>query len=484
MKHQRLVALLAVAGIVTLAGCSSSAKTTTSPTSASASTPASAPATTGTSSSPAPASSAPAAGEPSGPTTITVNCEPPTTAASERKQWLDDVASFEKLHPNITIVSKDAAPCDDPNTFSAKLASGQLENVFYLYLTDTQQVIDSGQAANIQQYASTVPGLADIQTSVVNAFRKGNADGGDLYGLPKTNYTLGLVYNRALFTKAGLDPDSPPATWEAVQAAAKKIAALGGGNVGFAEYSAGNTGGWHFTAEMYSQGGQVVSADGKKADFNNPMGLAALNNLKTMRWTDNSMGTKQLLQYNDTIQMMASGKLGMTIGAPDYFKAMKSNFKADLTQYGMGPMPGGKGTLLGGDGYMFNKNDTPDQIKAGLLWLEYENLTPGTGQFNYERAAGLNNPVGLPEPDLFQGATATADAAAQAKFANIPTANFKAYIDATPNLKGNVEPPQAQAIYKTLDGIMSAILTNKSADPQKLLDQYSAQVDKILANAK
>ena len=34
-------------------------------------------------------------------------------------------------------------------------------------------------------------------------------------------------------------------------------------------------------------------------------------------------------------------------------------------------MPGGKGTLAGGDGYMFNKKATPAQIKAGLKWLEY-----------------------------------------------------------------------------------------------------------------
>ena len=95
----------------------------------------------------------------SAPTTITVNCEPPTTAASQRTQWLDDVASFEKLHPNITINSKDEAPCDDPNTFSAKLASGQEENVFYLYLTDTQQAIDSGQVLDIQPYAASIPGL-------------------------------------------------------------------------------------------------------------------------------------------------------------------------------------------------------------------------------------------------------------------------------------------------------------------------------------
>ena len=487
MKHQRLVALLAIAGTVTLASCSSSKpKASTSPTAtdSSAAPSTSAPAPTAGSSSSAPAPSSAATTDVSAPTTITVNCEPPTTQASQRKEWLDDVASFEKLHPNITINSKDENPCDDPNTFSAKLASGQMENVFYLYLTDTQQVIDSGQAADIQSYASSIPGLADIQSSVVNAFKKGNADSGDLYGLPKTNYTLGIVYNRALFTKAGLDPNSPPTTWADVQADAKKIAALGNGTVGYADYSAGNTGGWHFTAEMYSQGGDMVTADGKKSDFNNAMGLAVLNNLKTMRWTDNSMGAKQLLQYNDTIQMMAGGKLGITVGAPDYFKSMQSQYKADLTQFGMGPMPGGKGTLLGGDGYMFNKSDTPDQIKAGLLWLEYENLTPGSGQFDYARASADGNPVGLPEPDLFQGATATADAAAQAKYATLPVANFKPYVDATPNLKGNIEPPQAQAIYKAMDGAMSAILTDKSADPQKLLDKYSAQVDTILANAK
>jgi len=484
MKYQRWVAVLAAAGVVTMAGCSSSKPKATGDTGGPS---------TGGSSSSSPASSssdspsaAPASLDVSAPTTITVNCEPPTTAANERKEWLDDVAEFEKLHPNITITSKDESPCDDPNTFSSKLASGQMENVFYLYMTDTQQVIDSGQAADIQQYASMIPGLSDIQTSVLNPFKKGNTESGDLYGLPKTNYTLGLVYNRDLFKQAGLDPDTPPATWADVVADAKKIAALGNGTVGYADYSAGNTGGWHFTAEMYSQGGHIVSDDGKKADFNNAAGLAVINNLKQMRWTDNDMGSKQLLQYNDTIEMMAGGKLGMTIGAPDYFKAMQSNYKADLTKYGMGAMPAGangSGTLLGGDGYMFNKNDTPDQIKAGLLWLEFENLTPGKGQFNYERAKADGVAVGLPEPDLFQGQTATTDETAKSSFATLPVDNFKPYIQATPNLKGNIEPPQAQAIYKVLDGLMSAVLTDKNADPQKLLDQYSSQVNSILANA-
>jgi multiple sugar transport system substrate-binding protein len=422
--------------------------------------------------------------DPNTKVTISVNCEPPTTQPAQRKFWLQDVAAFHKLHPNITIVSKDQNPCDDPNTFNAKLASGRQENVFYLYFTDTAQAIESGQVADIQPYLASVPSLKteDFQPSILQVLKKNGQ--GDLYGLPRTNYTLGLVYNRKLFQQAGLDPDQPPTTWDEVRADAKKITALGKGKIGYADYSAGNTGGWHFTAELYSQGGHIANADGTKADFNNDKGLAVLNNLKQMRWTDNTMGQKQLLQYNDLIQMMASGKLGMCIGAPDYFTTMRDNFSASFADYGMGPMPGGQGTLLGGDGYMFNKKDTPDQIKAGLLWLQYEKLTPGKGQFDYGRAKAAKQPVGLPEPDFWLGATAKADEAAKASYADIPTANFKPYIDATPTLKGNIEPPSSQAVYKVLDGVMSAILTDKNADPQKLLDKYSSQVTSVLLNSK
>ena len=83
---------------------------------------------------------------------------------------------------------------------------------------------------------------------------------------------MGLLYNRTLFTQAGLDPNSPPTTWAEVQTDAKKIAALGNGTVGYADYSASNQGGWHFTAEIYSQGGTMVTADGKHATFDDAPG--------------------------------------------------------------------------------------------------------------------------------------------------------------------------------------------------------------------
>lgn len=205
--------------------------------------------------------------------------------------------------------------------------------------------------------------------------------------------------NRALFTKAGLDPDKPPATWDEVRAAAKRIADLGDGYVGYADYSAGNQGGWHFTAEMYSQGGDVVSADGKKATVDTPQGHAVLEKLKTMRWSDRSMGGKQLLIINDVQQMMGGGKLGMYLAAPDNLPLIVKQFGGSYKDLAIAPMHGGKGTLLGGDGYMFNKKASPAQIKTGLKWLEFEYLTSGEGAFNnYQRAAADKAPVGLQQP--------------------------------------------------------------------------------------
>lgn len=414
-----------------------------------------------------------------GKVSITVNCEPPTSDPVDRKNFVADIAIFEKAHPNITIVPKDEYPCDDPKTFDAKLAGGQMENVFYVYYTDVAKVVEEGQAADINSYVGSVPGLHDIQSSTLNVFKGPN---GDFYGLPKSNYSMGLLYSRKLFTEAGLNPDQPPTTWAQVQADAKKIAALGNGTVGYADYSASNEGGWHFTAEIDSQGGSMVSADGKHATFDSPAGIAVLDNLKTMRWTDNSMGSKQLLTIPDVQELMGAGKLGMYLAAPDNIPTLVKQYQGSYSDLAIAPMPGDKATLLGGDGYMFNVKDTPAQIQAGIQWLTFENLTPGAGQFNYARSKSQNLPVGLPEPDLWTGATATADQRAKAAFETVPTQNYASFQQAMATMPGKIEPPDAQEIYSVLDGVMSAVLTNANADPSQLLSQAASKVNTLLAN--
>ncbi|MGQ4715511.1 ABC transporter substrate-binding protein [Streptomyces anulatus] len=413
-----------------------------------------------------------------GKTRITVNCWPQPSAKIDHQRFDEDVKTFEKQNADIDVTAHDAFPCQDPKTFDAKLAGGQMEDVFYTYFTDTERVVSINQAADITEYVKDLKTYKDIAQPLRDAY---TVDG-KIYGIPRTNYSMGLLYSKPLFTKAGLDPDKPPATWEEVQAAAKKIAALGDGTVGFAEYSAQNQGGWHFTASIYSQGGAVVSEDGKKATVDTPEGKAVLQNLKDMRWRDDSMGAKQLLIINDTLQMMGSGKLGMYLAAPDNVPRIVKEAGGKYEDLAFAPMPGGKGTLMGGDGYMFNKKATPEQIKAGLKWLEWTFLTPGQGYMNnYARAAEDKSPVGLPEPRLFTGATDAKDQELKKASANVPVANYQAFIDGGQQLDMKLEPKHGQQIYAVLDGAVSAVLTKKDADIDALLKDAQSKIDGILA---
>jgi len=424
-----------------------------------------------------------------GKVTITVDCMPVDAQATLKKDWNDDVAAFEKLHPNITIESKSVgSQCDNPPDFTARLRGGTMTDVFYAYMTDKDQVLDSGQVMDITKFINdkTVPSWASIDPSAKTPFQ----DGGKTYGIPTKNYNMGLVVNKNLFKAAGLDPANPPTTWQDVAKDAKLIAdKAGAGTYGFADYSAGNTGGWHFTAELYSRGGSMVSDDGKTAAFNNAQGAAVLQQLKDMRWTDNSAGQKQLLQWPDLLTQAASGKVGMFIGAPDAVTAVVTNFKGKYDDWAMGPMPGDNGpataTLGGGEGYFFKKGLSDDQVKAGLMWLSYEKLTPGKGQFDYARSKAENDPaaapVGLPEPKLFVAGSAAASQDDQLKAANatISLDDYKPFVAATTPIK--VEPPQAQAIYAVLDAAMSGVLTDKNADPAALLATAEKKVNTILA---
>ncbi|TCB91249.1 extracellular solute-binding protein [Micromonospora zingiberis] len=420
----------------------------------------------------------------SGKVTITVDCQPVGAQKELLANWNEDVAEFQRQNTDIVIKSVSVGEqCNNPPDFTARLAGGTVTDVFYGYMTDLAQVLDSGQAMDIGEYANaeTIPTWDSVDPALKEVF----TDGGKLYAVPVKNYSMGLVYNKVLFQQAGLDVNNPPKTWPEVREAAKKISALGNGIAGYAEYSAGNTGGWHFTALLYSQGGQVLTEDGSKAAFNSPQGRQVLQNLKDMRYGDDSMGDRQLLQWGDLLTNAGAGKVGMFVGAPDTTQAIVSQFQGKFEDWAMGPLPGqdgaAKGTLGGGEGYFFKKGLTPEQVKAGLKWIAYQKLTPGKGQFDYARAKPQNYPVGLPQPLLFtNGSDAQKQELELRKTnANVDTTNF-AVFEANPvPIKG--EPRNAQAIYAVLDAVMSGVLTNPNANLDALLKTAEDKVNQLLA---
>jgi len=412
-----------------------------------------------------------------GKVTITVNALPPATDKADREKFLADVAEFERANPNIDVVPREGKM--DPQTFQTRLAGGQLEDVFYVYFTDPASLIAKRQVAEITPYVGEFPTIAQIKPDLMKVF---SSQDGKVYGVPWTNYSMGLLYNRDLFTKAGLDPNNPPKTWEEVRSAARAIAGLGDGMIGYGDYSKSNTGGWHFTAELYSLGGELAVNEGGtwKAGFNNDKGKQVLQQLKDMRWSDNSMGSRQLLEWADLLQMMGSGKLGMYVATSDNIPTIVNQYKGDPTKYGLGPMPGAQAKLGGGDGFMFNAKATPEKIRAGLKWITFKFANPDRIAADNKWQADNERPVGLPEPNIWTGEAEQKHVAATAEHANLPQENYAPFVTGSPAIPLKLEPPVAQQLYAVLDVAMQKVLTDRNANIDQLLTNAEKQINSIL----
>ncbi len=205
-----------------------------------------------------------------------------------------------------------------------------------------------------------------------------------------------------------------------------------------------------------------------------------------MRFVDHSMSPTQQLAWGTLQKQMAANKLGMYIAAPDdIYNVIVPQDGGHINDYGMGPIPSTSGTpagsLSGGNDYMFAKHDTPAQIEAGIKWMNFEYLTPGTGQFNFVRQKADGFPVGFPEPQLFTGATLAKYQKLQDASATVNPDFYSTFANAHELAMG--EPADAQAVYKTLDPVMLSVLTNPNANITQLLATATTQVNQILANS-
>ncbi|HEV3103470.1 MAG TPA: extracellular solute-binding protein, partial [Candidatus Dormibacteraeota bacterium] len=264
--------------------------------------------------------------------TASVNSLPPSSNPGALFVFNQQVKQFEQAYANEKIVGKNDPY--DPTTYFARLAAGQQEDGVQSYFTEPPLLISKHAAADITSLAKGWQYFADYAPSIASIVTDSS---GKIYGIPTNGYTLGILYNRSMFKAVGLDPDKPPTTWADFRAAAK---ALTSSSVfGFAETSTGNQGGWHFTNWMYTAGGDMQSADGSKAAFNSDKGASVLQLLKDMRFTDHSVTKEQNFTQAQTLQLLATNKVAMVVMAPDQLNTLKSQYGADLKDYGMGPMP-------------------------------------------------------------------------------------------------------------------------------------------------
>jgi ABC-type glycerol-3-phosphate transport system substrate-binding protein len=460
---------LAVVGLV--AACSPSA----SPAPSSAANPSTPPAG-------GPSASAVAAHE---PVTISVGVLRPG-ATQEAVDALNlQISEFEAKYPWITVQPEEynwTAP-----TFTAALAAGTLPDVFTIPFTDGKGLIAQHQIVNID---SRVRALGYADKFNKNVIVNGQDKDGAIWAVPIAAYGMSLTYNRTLFKQAGLDPDKPPATWDEVRAAAKTIAEKTG-VAGYAEMATENTGGWQLTTSTYALGGrmQTVDSDGKvTATLNNPQTKAALERLQAMRWQDNSMGSTFDFAWGSINQAFASGQVGMFTGGSDLYTAMVQNNSLKPDDYGVSVIPlegSDAGVLGGGTLAAVNVVSRDDQRDAAVTWIDFyymQKLLTQEGAVADAKALQANKqPVGVPSLPIFDKATYDASQQWIKDYINVPTAQMTPFTSKIFDQQIITEPTaHTQELYAALDPVVQAVLTDRNANIDALLNKANTEVQAIL----
>jgi multiple sugar transport system substrate-binding protein len=412
----------------------------------------------------------------SGALTVVTNDLPPTSDPGDTRILHNLIGNFQAKHSNITI--KPILDQYNPQTYFSKAAARTQEDAVDAYFTEPPLMIQRKTVANVTSqikalsfYSSFAPSALAIATSPDN----------NLYGLPYSGYELGIMYSKKIVTKAGINPNTPPKTWDDFRTYAQKIAATG--TPGFLEMSSGNTGGWHLTNWIYTAGGELETVSGGKttAVFNNDKAVAWLTQLQTMKHVDKSMPNDTVIGYNDVLQAIATGKVGMVVEAPDTLVTLKSSFQADMTDLAMWPMPqnGGNAVLTGGHVYVFKAGDSADLLQAAVDWCSYFRFDLNVVEDFTASQAAAGLPVGGPANILFTGDYQTQRTAITNKYANLPQENYALFTQAALTLRP--EPPtQTQKLYASLDPVVQAVLSDPHADPKALLDTAAQQFQSVL----
>ncbi|MDR6867454.1 ABC-type glycerol-3-phosphate transport system substrate-binding protein [Microbacterium resistens] len=419
-----------------------------------------------------------------GPVEILIGNRPAATEQARRDYFDQEVKAFTAEHPDITVtVTEDGW---DPQTFSARLAAGDLPTVVGVPFTEIRGLIARGQVAEVGDAAKQA-GLTDLLNPQLASMVTGPDD--KLYGVPTSAYAMGLVYNRALFTAAGLDPAQPPTTWDEVRTASATIAKTTG-RYGFAQVTKDNQGGWVLGAQIASRGGSLVDDDGKKATFDSPAGADALTLLKDMRWTDESLSPNGLMGAQDLAQAFGAGQVGMFVLQSDAYQPLTELLGFPPADFGFAAMPTVKAgeapvTLSGGNIDIVSPDATEPQKRAALEWIRFHHF----GKFENEdtaRAAAQvladqGTAVAIPGLPVVTAEIYERYLGWISEINNVPVANFRPYLDRVAEQEVRSEPPTSgQDIYAVLDPVVQAVITDQNADIKALLADANARVQSVL----
>ncbi|NRP70921.1 sn-glycerol-3-phosphate-binding periplasmic protein UgpB [Ensifer psoraleae] len=222
-------------------------------------------------------------------------------------------------------------------------------------------------------------------------------------GLPFGISTPIIYYNADLVRRAGGDPSRFPSDWHAITELAKRIQAIGDGTMGIYFQYYDVSGNWTFFSLIQSLGGDIMSKDEKAVAFDGPIGLKALEIMRSIA----EAGQVEMTSAQAS-QAFEAGKLGIfirsSVRTAQLEEASKGKFTLSTAPF---PILANDGRLpVGGTAAVML---TQDSSKQAAAWEYIKFVTGPIGQTIAAKSTGYapGNMIAAKEKQFLGGFYAT-----------------------------------------------------------------------------
>lgn len=374
-------------------------------------------------------------------------------------------ADFMKAQPGIRMKPVYAGTYVDTLTKAITATkAGQGPAMAVVLAVDAYTLADDEMLVAFDRIASSAEDRAWLGSFYPAFMRNGTIDG-NVWGIPFQRSTIVQYTNKDAFREAGLDPEKPPATWEALTEAAGRLTKREGDRVARWGVQIPSSGFpyWLFQALAIQAGAELANANGTKVNYNDPGSVEALQ-----YWVDLAQKHKVhppgIVEWGTTPRDFLEGKVAMMWTTTGNLSNIKANAKFP---FGVSMLPAHKraGSPTGGGNFHLFKGATPAQQQASLTFLKWVTSPERAAQW------GIETGYVAVRPDAWE------TAAMKAYVAQFPAAAVArdqlAY--AVPELSTHDNQRVTQALN---DELQAALTGRKSARPA--LDDAQANGTRLL----
>ena len=226
-------------------------------------------------------------------------------ATNEAPNYQPIIAAFQAKYPNIKVNYVNVPFSDAKDKFKTAAQSGN--GAPDVLRADVGWTPAFAQLGYLQPLDGT-PALADDSDYMAGPYASDHYNG-KIYGVPQVTDTLSLIYNKDLFTKAGIT--TPPKTWDELKADGLAIKSKTGADGVFL-----NSSSYFLLPFIYGEGGDLVDVANKKITINDAKAVKAVGVAQDLIKSGAAVTDVTKDAYNNMQTAFKDGKVAAVINGP------------------------------------------------------------------------------------------------------------------------------------------------------------------------